>query len=97
MAAKIGIAVGAVATLILGAAGGWFWLTWRKHKTRLRGDAVELAGSKKIRLPRAGAHEADGRELPSELNAVPGLYEADGRERPAELNAVPGLYELSGS
>ncbi len=97
MAAKIGLAAGIIAALILGVAGGWLWSAWRKNRRRPWGNAVELAGSEKIRPPRAGAHEADGRERPCELNAVPGRYEVEGRERPSELNAVTGLYELDGS
>jgi hypothetical protein len=105
-AAKIGLAVGIVAALVLGVAGGWFWSAWRKNGRRPRGnDAAELGGSEKIPPPRAGAHEADGRERPSELNAVPRLYEltgagahgVGGRGRPSELDAAPRFFELSGS
>jgi hypothetical protein len=84
--AKIGLAVGIVAILVLGVVVGWFWS--RRNRSGRGQPELAMGGTA------AGLGVGVGREA-----AVPekAFYEVNGKTSPRELNGEATRYELYGT
>ncbi|KAI0837838.1 hypothetical protein F5Y06DRAFT_297266 [Hypoxylon sp. FL0890] len=92
----VGVALGVLAVVGLGAFAVWKWRKWKGTKKAAKPPDEQSSDTSEEKPDTSQMVEADGFPAGSELDAPLPVRELDGRSRPAEIHGVP-LAELEGT